>query len=628
MGESDLHLAVALDGTGWHPAAWREPAARPRELFTAGYWADLVADGRARPARLRHHRGLLRPAVVAPRRPDDRTDQVRGRLDAVLDRRPRRPADPAHRARADRGGHAHRAVPRRPRPSPRSTTSAAAGPGGGRRSRAGRPRPRTSGAGTIPRSDRSTTPTRRPPLADLFDEAADSVEVRAPAVGQLGGRRRDPRRRHRPVRRPRQAALHRLRGPHLLASRARRSRPGRRRASRSSPRSPTADVAVPVRRPVRRRRVRHAAPTRPTPRRSSATVRAEQDAAGRGGETAARLRRPRRVPRRRPAAAAAARKARLDELAGARVPSATRAIFTGTAGRARRPARWTGRPPASTGSGCGPASIARRPRRRSPTALVPGAAAARRVPHRLRGRHAARAARPRPPRQPLRRTAEARHDPSRASRSILGRALPRRQQHHGVERPARPAARSSSTRSCTSPRPPSAASSTSSSSPRACGCASRTGRSTTSTSSAAPTRFTVLAALAAVTDRTRPRPARSTPRSTSPTRWPASSPRSTTCPAAGPAWNVVTSWDAFTGENFRRGGFLAAGRALRPGREFLAHRPASCGTPGRGDEVVADQAAGHVPAPTPTPGAFATHGDAVRHPRATSTCPAARRAAR
>jgi alkanesulfonate monooxygenase SsuD/methylene tetrahydromethanopterin reductase-like flavin-dependent oxidoreductase (luciferase family) len=41
---SSLHLAVALDGTGWHPASWREPAARPRDLFTAGYWADLVAE--------------------------------------------------------------------------------------------------------------------------------------------------------------------------------------------------------------------------------------------------------------------------------------------------------------------------------------------------------------------------------------------------------------------------------------------------------------------------------------------------------------------------------------------------------------------------------------------------------
>ncbi|WP_405463524.1 LLM class flavin-dependent oxidoreductase [Streptomyces jietaisiensis] len=79
-----LHLAVALDGTGWHPASWREPVARPRELFTAGYWAGLVAEA---------ERGLLdfvtfedglAPQSSLPLTPDERTDQVRGRLDAVL----------------------------------------------------------------------------------------------------------------------------------------------------------------------------------------------------------------------------------------------------------------------------------------------------------------------------------------------------------------------------------------------------------------------------------------------------------------------------------------------------------------------------------------------------------------
>ncbi|WP_055534506.1 LLM class flavin-dependent oxidoreductase [Streptomyces graminilatus] len=81
---SSLHLAVALDGAGWHPAAWREPVARPRELFTARYWADLVAEA---------ERGLLDFVTIEdglglqsshPLEPDDRTDQVRGRLDAVL----------------------------------------------------------------------------------------------------------------------------------------------------------------------------------------------------------------------------------------------------------------------------------------------------------------------------------------------------------------------------------------------------------------------------------------------------------------------------------------------------------------------------------------------------------------
>ncbi|QNP74136.1 LLM class flavin-dependent oxidoreductase [Streptomyces roseirectus] len=79
-----LHLAVALDGTGWHPASWREQVARPRDLFTAGYWADLVTEA---------ERGLLDFVTIedglGPQSsrlldPDDRTDQVRGRLDAVL----------------------------------------------------------------------------------------------------------------------------------------------------------------------------------------------------------------------------------------------------------------------------------------------------------------------------------------------------------------------------------------------------------------------------------------------------------------------------------------------------------------------------------------------------------------
>ena len=79
-----LHLAVALDGAGWHPAAWREPDARPKELLTAGYWADLVAEA---------ERGLLDFVTIEDSLglqsgshydQDERTDQVRGRLDAVL----------------------------------------------------------------------------------------------------------------------------------------------------------------------------------------------------------------------------------------------------------------------------------------------------------------------------------------------------------------------------------------------------------------------------------------------------------------------------------------------------------------------------------------------------------------
>ena len=86
MSESagDLHLAVALDGAGWHPAAWREPAAEPEALLTAGYWTRLVQQA---------ERGLLDFVTIEDslglqssrfKVLDGRIDQVRGRLDAVL----------------------------------------------------------------------------------------------------------------------------------------------------------------------------------------------------------------------------------------------------------------------------------------------------------------------------------------------------------------------------------------------------------------------------------------------------------------------------------------------------------------------------------------------------------------
>ncbi|NYD67301.1 LLM class flavin-dependent oxidoreductase [Agromyces atrinae] len=79
-----LPLAVALDGAGWHPAAWREQNARPRDLFTARYWADLVRtaeDGGIDLVTIEDSLGLQSSAFG---RPDDRVDQVRGRLDASL----------------------------------------------------------------------------------------------------------------------------------------------------------------------------------------------------------------------------------------------------------------------------------------------------------------------------------------------------------------------------------------------------------------------------------------------------------------------------------------------------------------------------------------------------------------
>ncbi|SIR91165.1 LLM class flavin-dependent oxidoreductase [Microbacterium sp. RURRCA19A] len=80
-----IHLAVALDGAGWHPAAWREPTARPTELTSARYWRDL--------ARVADSGGILfatfEDALSLGGRSFDpdaetRRDRVRGRLDAVL----------------------------------------------------------------------------------------------------------------------------------------------------------------------------------------------------------------------------------------------------------------------------------------------------------------------------------------------------------------------------------------------------------------------------------------------------------------------------------------------------------------------------------------------------------------
>jgi alkanesulfonate monooxygenase SsuD/methylene tetrahydromethanopterin reductase-like flavin-dependent oxidoreductase (luciferase family) len=79
-----LHLAVALDGAGWHPAAWRAAGIEPSALFTAGYWAGLVQQA---------ERGLLDFVTFEDglglqsdryNAPDPRADRVRGRLDAVL----------------------------------------------------------------------------------------------------------------------------------------------------------------------------------------------------------------------------------------------------------------------------------------------------------------------------------------------------------------------------------------------------------------------------------------------------------------------------------------------------------------------------------------------------------------
>ncbi|GAA1847366.1 LLM class flavin-dependent oxidoreductase [Pseudonocardia ailaonensis] len=80
-----FHLAVALDGAGWHPAAWREPGARPESLFTARYWAALArAAERGRLDLLTIEDGLGLQSGDHLAEGARRTDLVQGRLDASL----------------------------------------------------------------------------------------------------------------------------------------------------------------------------------------------------------------------------------------------------------------------------------------------------------------------------------------------------------------------------------------------------------------------------------------------------------------------------------------------------------------------------------------------------------------
>ena len=57
------------------------------------------------------------------------------------------------------------------------------------------------------------------------------------------------------------------------------------------------------------------------------------------------------------------------------------------------------------------------------------------------------------------------------------------------------------------------------------------------------------------------------------------------------AWNVVTSWDEFTGQNFRRGGFLAQEDRYERARQFLDAAKVVFDS-WQGDEIVADRESG------------------------------------
>ncbi|MFB8751370.1 LLM class flavin-dependent oxidoreductase [Streptomyces parvulus] len=173
---TSLHLAVALDGTGWHPASWREPVARPRDLFTAGYWTDLVTEA---------EHGLLDFVTVedglGPQSshfldPDERTDQVRGRLDAVLIASRVAPLTrhiglvPTVISTHTEPFHISKAIA--------TLDHVSSGRAGLRVQITARPNEAAHfGRRTVARIEAYDHPLARKPVTDLFDEAADYVEV-------------------------------------------------------------------------------------------------------------------------------------------------------------------------------------------------------------------------------------------------------------------------------------------------------------------------------------------------------------------------------------------------------------------------------------------------------------------
>ncbi|KDN22078.1 LLM class flavin-dependent oxidoreductase [Amycolatopsis rifamycinica] len=172
-------IAVALDGAGWHPAAWREPDARPRELLTAGYWTELVRE--AESGKLDFvtiEDSLALQTVSYLDQPGERTDIVQGRLDAVLVAARVAPL-------TSHIGLVPTAVVTHTEPFHLSKAIAtldyvSTGRAGVRVQVAGRAADnRHFGRRRFGefRLEDSAEPDRPSPLADLFDEAADYVEV-------------------------------------------------------------------------------------------------------------------------------------------------------------------------------------------------------------------------------------------------------------------------------------------------------------------------------------------------------------------------------------------------------------------------------------------------------------------
>ena len=237
--------------------------ARTRRATTAVVHRRLLdragSAGRARPAGLPHHRGRAGPAVRRPLGGRLSPRPGPGPSGRGADRGPGRPRHPAHRLRADHDHHPHRAV------SPVQSHRHAGlreqrpgrDPGSGRRPRRHcgplRPPGDPAAAGGPPRGPGHTAADRRP-----LRRGGRLRGGTASALGQLGGRRGDPGRGHRPLHRPRQAALYRLRRPLVLREGA-VDHPAAATGPAGRRRSRPRQCGVPANRPFGRHRVRHPA---------------------------------------------------------------------------------------------------------------------------------------------------------------------------------------------------------------------------------------------------------------------------------------------------------------------------------------------------------------------------------
>ena len=562
-----VHIALALERAGWHPAAWRERRTTGRPVLPAtGATSCTPPSTQASSSRRSRMRSDCRPSTRPTTAPtvsaDVSTPCSSPRTSLPLTRRiglvptvTTTHPEPFHVATGCR----------------RSTSRAAAGPAGARvggspqsaPTSVAAPRASTRGpapAGRdsdrdpcgVPRGARVRRGARR-----LWDSWEDDAIIQDAATGRFVDR--GPR------------AQHRLRGRALLGQ------GGLDRAALTSGPPPRHGARAPDH-PLRARRGA-ADLVFVTPHNDDdvAAILAELDADAAvlrtDGRSAWCLRRAARP---------------LEDTA---VPRAGRADASTSTTEPRRLGRPHLRRHAERlvdASSPGPRSARRRPPPPRPPAadLVQspsgwcrspaGRCAARRRPERhgrhqdeLRERYTAA------PRQPLRtRGGRPVAEPARCTWPRTSRGSTARRSG-----PTRlPEARSTSTPSSTSPALPSAAGSTTCSSPRACGCASTRGAPRTRRVGR-PNTLAVLAALAAVTEHVG---LVGTLNATFNEPYELARQLSTLDHLSDgrAGWNVVTSSDAFHGANFRRGGFLDHADRYERARRVRRASRRSCGTAG------------------------------------------------